>query len=167
MKKMTEENVKGAYAGESQAHVKYAVFSEKAKLENLPNIGRLFAAASYAEQVHATAHLRVLKGIGSTVENLGGAIEGEAFEVAEMYPAFIAVAEAQGEPSAKTSFSRAMEAEKVHHDLYAKSREAAAAGKDADLADIWVCSGCGWTGEGEAPDKCPLCGALQSMLIKF
>ena len=109
----------------------------------------------------------MLSGIGSTVENLAGAMEGEAFEVAEMYPAFIAVADAQGESGANTSFFRAMEAEKVHHDLYAKSKAAADAGKDADLGEIWVCSGCGWTGEGPAPDKCPLCGAPKSMLTQF
>jgi rubrerythrin len=167
MKKMTEDNVKAAFAGESQAHVKYAAFAEKAKQEQKPNIARLFTAASFAEQVHAGAHLRVLKGVGSTVDNLDAAIGGENFEVEEMYPAFIAVADAQAEPAAKTSFARAMEAEVVHHALYAKSKDAAASGEDADLGDLWVCSGCGWTGEGPAPDKCPLCGAPASILVRF
>lgn len=167
MNKMTEDNVKAAFAGESQAHVKYAAFAEKAKQENLPNIARLFAAASYAEQVHAGAHLRVLKGIGSTVDNLDAAVGGENFEVEEMYPAFIAVAEEQGATAAKVSFSRAMDAEKVHHALYSKSKEAAAAGKDADLGDIFVCPVCGFTAEGTAPDKCPLCGQPSTNFHKF
>ena len=145
----------------------YAAFADRARQEQKPNIARLFTAASFAEQVHAGAHLRVLKGVGSTVDNLDAAISGENFEVEEMYPAFIAVADAQTEPAAETSFVRAMDAEKVHHALYAKSREAAAAGEDVDLAEIWVCSGCGSTGEGSAPAKCPLCGAPASVLVKF
>src|SRR4030065_2215686 len=96
MKKMTEENVKGAFAGESQAHMKYMAFAEAAQKEKLANIARLFRANSFAEQIHATNHLRTLSGIRKTVENLQAAIEGETFEVTEMYPAYIKVAEDQG-----------------------------------------------------------------------
>ena len=70
MKKMTEEFLKSALAGESQAHVKYAAFAVKADEEKLPNVARLFRANSYAEQIHATNHLRTLGGIGKTAANL-------------------------------------------------------------------------------------------------
>ncbi len=168
MKKMTEENLKAAFAGESQAHVKYLAFSHKAQAEGKPNVSRLFAAASYAEQVHATAHLRVLKGVGGTAENLGAAMAGEAFEVEEMYPAYIAAAEAQEEKSAKTAFHRAMEAEKVHHDLYRRAKQAVEGGADAQIGPIWVCEVCGHTVEGnEPPDQCPLCQARKDRYIRF
>jgi len=167
MRKMTEENLKAAFAGESQAHVKYLNFSEKAKREGKANVARLFAAASFAEQVHASAHLRVLKGISSTSENLEAAAAGEGFEVDEMYPAYIAVAEAQGEAGARGSFSRAMEAEKVHRRLYEHAKEAVDAGKDAGIAAVWVCAACGYTTDGEVPDECPLCGAPKERFAEF
>ncbi|MBI3944507.1 MAG: rubrerythrin family protein [Armatimonadetes bacterium] len=167
MRKMTEENLKAAFAGESQAHVKYLNFSERAQRDGKPNVARLFAAASFAEQVHATAHLRVLKGIGATAENLAAAIGGEGFEVDEMYPAYVAVAEAQGEAGAKRSFNWALEAEKIHRALYERAAGAVEAGKDLELESIWVCSACGYTLDGEVPDKCPLCGASKERLTRF
>jgi len=95
MKKMTEENVKAALAGESQAHIKYLAFAEKAVAEKLPNVARAFKANAYAEQIHATNHLKTLGGIGTTKENLDAAVGGENFEVEEMYPAYVVVAQAQ------------------------------------------------------------------------
>lgn len=167
MKKMTEENMKAAFAGESQAHIKYTNFAERAERDGLPNVARLFRAASSAEQVHASKHLRVLEGVGSTSDNLDAAIDGETFEFTEMYPAFAAVAEMQGEPTALKSIKRAMEAEKVHAELYGKANDAVASGNDTELAPVYVCQACGWTGEGEAPDKCPYCGAPRERLAKF
>lgn len=167
MRKMTEENVSAAFAGESQAHMKYLNFAEKAKREGKANVARLFAAASYAEQVHASAHLRVLSGVGSTAENLAAAAGGEGFEVEEMYPAFIAVSEAQGEKAATTSFNRAVEAEKVHRALYLRAKESVDAGQDAEIGQVWVCSVCGYTEEGELPDNCPLCKAAKDRLTIF
>jgi len=167
MRAMTEENLKAAFAGESQAHMKYLSFSEKAQTEGKPNVARLFAAASFAEQAHATAHLRTLKGIGETAGNLAIAIGGEDFEVSEMYPAYIAVAEAQDEGGAKKSFFRAFEAEKVHRSLYERAREAVDAGSDVDLGSVCVCECCGWTGEGDAPDRCPLCNAPKDRIRQF
>ncbi|MEN6520852.1 MAG: rubrerythrin family protein [Armatimonadota bacterium] len=167
MHKMTEDGLKASFAGESQAHVKYLVFAEKAKQEQKPNVARLFSAASYAEQVHAAAHLRVLNGVGSTTENLAAAVTGEGFEIDEMYPAYMAVADTQNETSAKTSFFRANEAEKVHKNLYAKAKEAVESGNDAAISDIWVCPVCGFTAEGAQPEKCPLCGAAGDRFVKF
>jgi rubrerythrin len=103
MKKMTEKNLQDAFAGESQAHMRYMAFGDKAEKENLPNIARVFRANAYAEVKHATNHLRNLGGIGDTVENVKAAIEGENFEVEEMYPVYIQTAQQQGEKGAETS----------------------------------------------------------------
>ena len=101
MHKMTEANLEAAFAGESQAQTKYTIFADRAEKEGLPNVARLFRATAYAEQVHATSHLRTLGNIGQTLDNLQAAIGGETFEVEEMYPAYKAVAEEQEEKMAK------------------------------------------------------------------
>jgi len=164
MHKMTEDNLKAAFAGESQAHMKYLAFADQAEKKGLPEIARLFRATAYAERVHATSHLKTLKGIGDVVTNLDAAIAGETFEVEEMYPAYIAVAEAQGEKAARRSADWALQAEKIHAELYNKAKESAQVGQDVALGQIYVCEVCGWTGEGEPPDKCPLCGAKKKFV---
>lgn len=167
MKKMTEENVKSALAGESQAHVKYAAFAYKAEAEKLPNIARAFKANSFAEQVHATNYLRTLGALGATKDNLESAVGGESFEIDEMYPAYINVAQAQGEKMATTYLSAALAAEKVHAGMYKAAREAVAAGRDIDFKPVHVCSVCGFTMEGDAPDHCPVCGAPKAKFVTF
>jgi rubrerythrin len=167
MRKMTEENVKGAFAGESQAHLKYMAFAETAEREKLANIARLFRAASYSEQVHAANHLRTLGGIKKTAENLEEAMSGENFEVAEMYPAYVRVGEDQGEQMAVKYFNYALAAEKVHAGLYKRAKESAVAGKDLGYFPVRVCSVCGFTVEGEAPDKCPVCGSPKEKFVTF
>jgi rubrerythrin len=167
MKKMTEENLKNAFAGESQAHIKYLAFADKAQQENWPNVARLFRANSYSEQVHATNHLRTLDGVGKTADNLTAAVGGENFEVTEMYDAYKAVAERQGEKMALMMFERALKAEEVHAGLYKKAKEALAKGKDVEATPIHVCSVCGFTMEGNAPDKCPVCGTPKEKFVKF
>jgi rubrerythrin len=167
MKKMTEENVKAALAGESQAHVKYAAFAWKAETEKLPNIARTFKANSYAEQVHASNYVKILGGLGATKDNLEGAVGGESFEIDEMYPAYIVTAQSQGEKSAETFFGYALAAEKVHAGMYRAAREAAASGRDIGYKAIHVCSVCGFTMEGDAPDKCPVCGSPKDKFVAF
>jgi rubrerythrin len=167
MKKMTEKNVGDAFAGESQAHMKYLIFARKAEEENKPNIARLFRAVSFAEQVHATGHFKVLGNLGDTVENLQAAVEGENFEVEEMYPAYDAVAKLQGEKDAIRSIHYAIEAEKIHAAMYLEARQAAKEGKDAELGAIHICPVCGYTVEGNAPDSCPVCGVAGSKFVKF
>lgn len=167
MKKMTEANVKDALAGESQAHIKYLAFADKASAEKLPNIARMFRAAAYSEQVHATNHLRVLGGVGTTAANLGGAIEGETFEIEEMYPAYIGIAELQGEKGAVIPLAAALAAEKVHQGVYRKAKAAAEGGGDLEAVPVHVCSVCGFTVEGEAPEKCPVCGAPKAKFVEF
>jgi len=167
MEKMTEDNLQAAFAGESQAHMKYLNFADKAGKEGFPNVARLFQAASFAEQMHATSHLRALEGIQGTAANLGAALGGETFEIEQMYPAYKAVAEAQGEKRALRSMDWALAAEKVHAKLYAEARQSVEAGKDVAAQDIWVCTSCGFTMEGVPPDKCPVCGVSKEKFRKF
>lgn len=167
MKKMTEENVKAALAGESQAHVKYAAFAERAAAEKLPNIARAFKANSFAEQVHATNYLKTLGAIGTTKDNLDSAVGGESFEIEEMYPVFIVAAQSQGEKTAEMFLNAALAAEKVHAGIYRTARAAVESGRDIDFKPIQVCGVCGFTAEGEAPDKCPVCGAPKDKFVTF
>ena len=168
MRKMTEKNLWDAFAGESQAHMKYLAFAEVAEREGYPNVARLFRAIAFAEQVHATNHLRNLQGIGKTSENLQAAIDGETFEVDEMYPAYNAVAELQGEKGAQRSIHFALEAEKIHAALYQEAKQAVDAGKDPQLGNIYICPVCGYTHVGDdLPDKCPVCGVSKDKFVKF
>jgi rubrerythrin len=167
MRKMTEANLKAAFAGESQAQTRYLVFADKAEKEGHPNVARLFRAIAYAEQVHATSHLRTLGGIGTTAENLAEAIGGENYEVDEMYPAFLAVAEVQEEKRAKRSMHYALEAEKIHAAMYQEAKQAVEAGKDMDIGTVHICDICGYTVEGEVPDRCPVCNATKERFHAF
>lgn len=167
MHAMTKANLEAAFAGESQAHMKYLVFADQAEKDGFPNIARLFRANAYAERVHATSHFKVLKKLSTTEDNLSAGIEGENFEVNEMYPAYMAVAELQEERGAVRSTKWAREAEKVHAEMYATAKASAVAGKDVDINKLHVCSVCGWTGEGDAPDNCPLCNAKKELFTLF
>ena len=167
MKKMTERNVGEALAGESQAHIRYLAFSEKASEEKLPNIARVFKANAFSEQIHAANHLKTLSPIGTTAENLKAAVEGETFEVEEMYPAYVRVAQLQEEKTALICLNAAMAAEKVHAGIYKRAKEAVDKGKDLEARPLHVCSVCGFTMEGEAPDKCPVCGAPKAKFAAF
>jgi len=164
---MTEESLKNAFAGESQAHMKYLIFAEKAEKEGFKNIARLFRAIAYAEQVHAANHFRALGMLGDSTANLEAAIEGETFEVEEMYPAYNAIAELQGEEKAKRSIRYAIEAEKIHAELYAQAKEAAEAGRDVEIEKVSICSVCGHTVTGEPPERCPICNAPASRFEVF
>jgi len=167
MRKMTEENLKVAFAGESQAYMKYAIFADKAEEEGYPEVARLFRAISFAERVHATNHLRELGDIGGTVANLGTAMEGENYENTEMYPAFNAVAKLQGERGAMLSIHYALEAEKIHEAMYGEAKNMVASGSDIQSAPVFVCPLCGHTVIGEAPDKCPICATPKEKYRQF
>jgi rubrerythrin len=156
------ENLKAAFAGESQASRKYLYFSEKADKEGQPQIAKLFRAASEAETVHARNHLRALSGIGTTEDNLKVAISGEHEEFTAMYPGFIAIAQEEKNSKAEITFNWANKVEKIHHGLYQNALSDLTAGTKAGNKPYYVCQACGHTVEGEAPDKCPICGALKS-----
>jgi rubrerythrin len=157
----TSENLKEAFAGESQANRKYLAFAEQAQKDGYPQVGKLFRAAAEAETVHAHAHLRVMGGIQKTEDNLQTAIEGEGFEFKEMYPKFLAEAEAEQNTPAIFSFRHALAVEAIHHGLYAEALDAVKSGTDLPEAKIFVCSVCGNTVRGQAPDQCPVCRAAR------
>jgi len=159
----TDQHLKDAFAGESQANRKYLAFSKQAEKEGYPQVAKLFRAAAEAETVHAHAHLRAMGGIGSTVDNLKAAISGETHEFKHMYPAMIADAEAEGNTAAHRSFKYANDVEKVHAGLYQKALDNL--GKIPET-DYYVCSVCGYTCEGQAPDTCPVCGAKAKAFSK-
>ena len=167
MKKMTEKNLSDAFAGESQAHMKYLAFADKAEQEGYKDVARLFRAIAYAEQVHATNHLKELGGVNSTEENLQAAREGENFEIEEMYPAYKAVAELQKESGALRSINFALSAEKLHRELYDNAKKELTEKKEVKLDKIYICPVCGYTVVGEAPEKCPVCGAPKEVFKEF
>lgn len=157
----TSENLKTAFAGESQANRKYLAFARKAEQEGFPQVARLFRAAAEAETVHAHSHLRVMEGVKGTAENLEAAIAGEAYESDVMYPQFIAEAEQEGHKRALRSFKDALAVEKIHRDLYTQALNTLKEGKDLAPAPIYVCSVCGCTLVGSVPDHCPVCNAVK------
>lgn len=152
----TENNLKAAFAGESQANRKYLAFAAKADQEGYPAVAKLFRAAAEAEAIHALSELKAMGGIKSTAENLQAAISGETYEFTEMYPGFIKEAEAEGNNQAKVAFNFANEAEKIHADLYQKALDALEKKEDVEY---YLCPVCGYIHERTAPEKCPICGA--------
>jgi rubrerythrin len=154
------QNLKEAFAGESQANRKYLAFAEKADREGYPQVARLFRAAAEAETVHALNHLRALQAIASTAENLKEALAGEVAEFESMYPPMIAAAQAEGNRDAERTFKFANEVEKIHAQLFKKALDHL---EKQELAEIFVCPVCGYTVEGEAPDKCPVCNAVKKL----
>jgi len=117
--------------------------------------------------VHAANHLKVLNGINSSAQNLQVGIEGETFEVEEMYPAYKEVAKLQGEKGTQRSTDWALQAEKIHAAMYQKAKQAVEDGKDVDSKKIFICEMCGYTVEGQAPDRCPICGAAKDKFTIF
>ena len=178
---MTSEFLHSAYGGESLAHMRYLHWGQIALKEGFPNIAKLFEAIGYAESVHAGNHFRVIAGdisdatvtcgavfgIGSTVDNLQGGINGERHEIEQMYPVYLNAAEFQEEPGASRSFHYALEAEKQHVVLFERAQAAAREGKDFELESVYICPICGHTVLDEAPDKCPVCGTKKELYKKF
>jgi rubrerythrin len=160
----TENCLKEAFAGESQANRKYLAFAVKADQEGFPQAARLFRAAAEAETVHAHAHLRVLKGIRSTRENLQEAITGETHEFRKMYPEMIEAAKAEGEKAAERSFAYANDVEKIHAGLYQKMLDNL--GGTQESYSYYVCPVCGFTAEKQAPGICPVCGTKGELFKK-
>lgn len=161
--KKTEQNLKEAFAGESQANRKYLAYAKKADEEGHKQVAKLFRAAAEAETIHALSHLRELGTVKSTKDNLEDAIGGETHEFQNMYPQMIADAQSENEKGAERSFMYANAVEKIHADLYKKAVENL--GKNPDV-DYYVCKVCGNTVEGEPPDKCPICNSPKKMFKK-
>lgn len=155
----TTQNLKDAFAGESQANRKYLAFAKKAEADGFPNVARLFRTAAEAETIHAHGHLEALGGVGATAANLQAAIEGETYEYKEMYPPMISQAVAD-KHAAKRMFGYAARAEAVHAQLYQKALDAVKQGKDLTETKFYLCTVCGHIEFGEPPASCPICGSL-------
>ncbi len=163
--KSTADNLKEAFAGESQASQKYLAFAKKAEKEGFRNVAALFRTAAQAERIHAEGHLGALDGIGSTAENLAAAIEGETYEYTKMYPPMFKQAEAEGH-KAKRMFDYAARAEAVHAALYQLALEAVRKGQDLPEPQIYLCPVCGHIEFGTPPESCPICKAKGSSYIQ-
>ena len=167
MQSMTDQNLRAALAGESQAHIKYLAFAEQARRDGKPNVARLFEAAAFSEQTHAIGHLRALGEVGDTAKNVQAGLGGETFEIDQMYPAYDAVAKLQDEGRAARSIGYALSAEKIHQVLYKQTLDTLAAGGDRDELAVYVCPVCGHTVVGGVPDNCPVCNAKGASFKKF
>ncbi|HLE01681.1 MAG TPA: rubrerythrin family protein [Bdellovibrionota bacterium] len=154
----TNENLKTAFSGESQANRKYLAYAKKAEQDGFPQVARLFRAAAEAETIHALAHFNAMGGIRSTAENLDDAVHGETYEYAEMYPPMLEQAQKENHKG-KTMIGYAQKAEQVHAELYKKALNAVRAGVDLSDAEIFVCPACGDIEIGKPTAKCPICGA--------
>ncbi len=163
----TQENLMAAFAGESQANRKYLAFSRKAEKEGFKNVSRLFHAIAEAETVHALKHLEIAGKVGTTLENLSAAAEGEHYEFTEMYPSFIETADREENKKALQSFEYANAAEKVHGGIFSNLKKAVAKDEDAEDKDIFLCLTCGWVGIDPVPDNCPICSTAKKFFRKF
>jgi len=178
---ITAQFLREAYGAESMAYMRYKAWGNAAKSEGYPNVSRLFEAVAFSEQVHASNHFTrhadiaddflvaslANFGKGSTADNLVGAVAGETYEYEQLYPAFEATAKQHGEGPAEQSFSWARQSEEVHARLFNTAREAVKDGNDMQLREVNVCDNCGFTLEGEAPDKCPVCSVPKARFRAF
>ncbi len=178
---MTADFLRSAYGGESMAHMRYLIWGDAAEKDGYPNIARLFKAVAYAEWAHAKNHFNVLKnqvgdntvaagavfGETSIVDNLQGAIDGELHEVEQMYPVYLETAKFQDEKDAQRAFHYALEAEKIHADLFQKAQDKAKEGKDIEADTIYICPVCGFTEIGDNVEKCPVCGVSKDRFKAF
>lgn len=161
----TSENLKEAFAGESQANQKYRAFAKKAEKDGFANIAKLFRTTAEAERIHAEGHLKAMDKILSTAENLQSAIDGETYEYKEMYPPMVELAQSEGH-RAKTMFKFAVDAEAVHAKIYQRALDAVKKGVDLDVSDFHLCPICGYIEVGAPPEKCPVCGALKKVFCQ-
>ncbi len=156
----TAENLKAAFAGESQARNKYTFFAEVAREEGYHYIAKMFEETAENERQHAKDHLMMLSGIGDTAANLREAMGGEDYETESMYPEFARIADEEGEKDAARLFRQIAKIEAHHRERY---RKLLAMVEDATVfkreqAIKWKCAACGYVHDGtEPPKKCPCC----------
>ena len=163
----TEDHLKEAFAGESQANRKYLAWAKKAEQDGFANIARLFRTIAEAETIHAHGHLAALGGVGTTAENLKAAIGGETYEYQGDVPADAGRGDQVGQANApKRMFGYAVEAEAVHARLFQAALEAAAAGKDLSATSFYLCPTCGHVEVGEPPEVCPICGVSGKKFVQ-
>jgi len=156
----TEENLKAAFAGESQARNKYTYFAKQARKEGYHYIAKIFEETADNERQHAKDEFKLLKGIGDTAANLAAAIEGEHYETEEMYPNFAKDADEEGNDEAAKLFQEIAKVEKEHEIRYKRLLEMVENGSvyKRDKPIRWKCGKCGFIHEGtEPPEECPSC----------
>lgn len=159
----TDKNLMDAFAGESQANRKYLAYARAADAEGKPAVAKLFRAAAAAETVHALKHYSNAQKVGSTVDNLKDAINGETYEFSKMYPEMIKDAKEESEDAIAKYFGFVNQVEEEHAGLFKKALE----NPDAlDDADYYICKICGYTHQGGPMDKCPVCGAGKAAFVK-
>jgi len=169
----TEKNLLKAFAGESQARMRYDYFSKQAKKDGLEQISTIFAETALNEKEHAKRFFKFLEGrpveitatypagkIGTTLENLKASAEGENEEWTELYPEFAKTAEEEGFPEIATAFTEIAEVEQAHEERYKKLHNNLEEGKvfKRNKTVTWKCGNCGYLHQGtSAPEICPAC----------
>lgn len=166
----TLDNLQAAYDGESNAHLRYLAFANRADEEEYGEVASLFRAAAKAEEVHAANHAAVIKKLGgtpeakienavvkSTEENLQAAINGESYERDTMYPRFLREARAERNRDALQAFNYARTAESEHAKLYSEALKNLAALKGSKSREYFVCTICGYTTAQLDFAECPSC----------
>ena len=169
----TEQNLLKSFAGESQARMRYDYFAKQAKKEGLEQISAIFAETALNEKEHAKRFFKFLEGgmveitasypagfIGTTMENLKAAAEGENEEWTQLYPEFADVAEKEGFKEIAAAYRMIAKVEKAHEERYRKLYTNLEEGKvfEKDGVVIWKCRNCGYIHEGKsAPKVCPAC----------
>lgn len=162
----TDENLRTAFAGESQANRLYIAFAKKAEEEGYTQVAKLFKAAAEAETIHALNHVRITGSVKSTFDNLNAALKGETEEFKKMYPEFLEVAKKENNKQAQWSFDVANKVEQIHASLYQKTIDMMKNKKEIAETDYYVCSVCGNTIESSPPDICPICGEPRDKFFK-
>lgn len=165
MSSKTQKNLGYAFAAESKASIRNDAFARKAEAEGFGGIARLFRAVSEAESVHARRYLLLMRGkVGSTEENLQTAFQNEIKANVEEYPHLIKEATEEGEDAALKAFSHARDVEDRHAELYKKAITDMLAERETIY---YVCQVCGYVAEDEAPQNCPVCGAVKGKFKKM
>lgn len=174
----TEKNLLTAFAGESQARNRYTYFASKARKEGYVQISAIFSETADQEIAHAKRFFKFLQGgeaevtytfpagvIGTTLENLNAAADGEQYEHTSMYPGFAKVAREEGFEAVAKVFEFVSVAERFHEKRYRALADNIVAGRvfERDQAKIWCCRNCGYLHEGlKAPEMCPACAHPQA-----
>jgi rubrerythrin len=174
----TEQNLLKAFAGESQAHMRYDYFAKQAKKEGLEQIAAIFEETSFNERSHAKQFFKFLEGgmveitasypagvIGNTLDNLKASADGENEEWTELYPEFARIAEEEGFKQVAAIFKMIAKVEKAHEERYRtlyNNLEAGMVFKRGEKV-VWKCRVCGFLHEAlNAPQNCPVCGHPQA-----
>lgn len=161
----TEKNLMAAFAGESEARNKYTYFASKAKKDGFEQISKIFQETADNEKEHAKIWYKILSGIGSTVDCLNAAADGEAYEWKEMYPSFAKKAREEGFEEIAELFEGVAEIEKEHEERYRKLlkniEDKIVFSRDGEC--VWQCRNCGHIVVGkQAPEVCPVCNHPQA-----